>query len=323
MRRSFADIRSRSRYGLAACLILFSLFAPVAGGMQKSKGQKDDKNQDSFKLSADLVIVNVTVTDGDGRYIRGLRADDFSVAEDGAAQQITSFSADEAPFAASILIDTSGSMEFKFGMVRGAAASFLEHIGDDDQVSVYGFNDKIRQFQDFSNAKDISDYVWDAKAEDSTKLFDCMETASKALAKRPERRRAELVITDGCDNASGGTRDSVIKRALQDAVTIYTVDLIDDDFLRGSGTAAETLRRGRADMMELARQTGGRYVHSPQGDSLEASFDGIVDELRNQYTLGYYSTNARRDGRWRGISVTMNRRAITARARRGYYAPKG
>jgi Ca-activated chloride channel homolog len=323
MPKSAFEVRSVSRCGLVVCLLVGLVVGPSAQAVQKSKDQKDGKDQDTIKLSADLVIVDVTATDAEGRYIHGLRADDFSITEDGAPQEVASFSAEEAPFAASILIDISGSMEFKFGMVRGAAASFLEHIRDEDQVSVYGFNDKIRQYQDFSNSRDISDYIWDAKAEDSTRLFDCMETAADALAKRPERRRAELVITDGCDNTSGATKDSVVKKALKDAVTIYTVDLVDDDYLRGSGSAAEVLRRGRTDMIDMARQTGGRYVHSPQGDTLEDSFDGIVDELRNQYTLGYYSTNTRRDGRWRNIAITMTRPKITARSRRGYYAPKG
>jgi Ca-activated chloride channel homolog len=323
MRRALDELPGAARYGLVTCLLLIAVFGPITPAAQKSKGQsKDDKDNQTIKLSADLVIVDVTATDADGHYIRGLRADDFSITEDGSPQEVSGFAADEAPFAAAILIDTSGSMEFKFGMVRGAAASFLEHIGDDDQVCVYGFNDKIRQYQDFSNERNISDYVWDAKAEDSTRLYDCMETAADALSKRPERRRAELVITDGCDNTSGGTVDSVIKKALKQAVTIYTVDLIDDDFLRGSGSAAETLRRGRVDMVELARQTGGRYVHSPQGDSLEASFDGIVDELRNQYTITYYSTNPRRDGRWRSIAVSIKRPGVIARTRRGYYAAK-
>lgn len=322
MLKSVFEVRSISRCGLAVCMLLAAILGPSARAVQKSKDQKDGKDQDTIKLSADLVIVDVTATDVEGHYVHGLRADDFSITEDGVPQEISNFSAEEAPFAASILIDISGSMEFKFGMVRGAAASFLEHIRDEDQVSVYGFNDKIRQYQDFSNSRDISDYIWDAKAEDSTRLFDCMETAADALAKRPERRRAELVITDGCDNTSGATKDSVVKKALKNAVTIYTVDLVDDDYLQGSGSAVEVLRRGRTDMIDMARQTGGRYVHSPQGDTLEDSFDGIVDELRNQYTLGYYSTNTRRDGRWRNIAITMTRPKITARARRGYYAPK-
>jgi Ca-activated chloride channel family protein len=314
------------RGGILTLVLLGCVFAPAVVALQTSKSS--DKGvkggqQGTLKLQSDLVVVSATVTDAAGHYVKGLRASDFSVLEDNTPQQIASISSEEAPFAAAILIDTSGSMEFKFGMVRGAAAAFLEHIGEDDQVAVYGFNDKVRQFQDFSNVRDLSDYVWDAKAEDDTRLFDCMETAIAALGKRPERRRAELVITDGCDNISGGTKDSVVKKALNEAVTLYTVDLVDDEYLIGSGIGAETLRRGRVDMQELARQTGGRYIHNPQGDTLEGDFDGVVEELRNQYTLTYYSTNARHDGHWRGIALSVPRPGMSVRARRGYYAPKG
>ena len=75
-------------------------------------------------------------------------------------------------------------------------------------------------------------------------------------------------------------------------------------------------------MKEFATQTGGRYIHTPQGDKLEEAFTGIVDELRNQYTLTYYSTNKKRDGRWRKLNIAVSRPGLTTRARKGYWAPK-
>jgi von Willebrand factor type A domain. len=290
---------------------------------QSDKQPQEDQDQDEpVHLRAELVVVNVTVTDAAGQYAHGLSAKDFTLLEDEASQTINSFSAEEAPFAATILIDMSGSMEYKFGLVRGAAASFLDHIRDNDQVAVYGFNDKVRQFQDFSNVRDISDYVWDAKAENVTKLYDCMGEALEALGARQEKRRSALLLSDGWDSSSKATLDSVMKKALAAGVTIYTIDLIDDDTMRGSSTQAMFLQRGRSDMKEFADKTGGRYVHSPQGDKLEESFTNIVEELRNQYTLTYYSTNTKRDGRWRKLSVGVRKQGLTARARKGYWAAK-
>src|SRR5262249_29587808 len=154
---------------------------------------------------------------------------------------------------------------------------------------------KIRQFQDFSNLHDITDYIWDAKAELTTRLYDCMSDAIAALAKRDEKRRAILLISDGCDTSSKDSFGSVTKKALAAGVTIYTVDLTDDNLLMGSGNDALDLRRGRGEMKEFAAQSGGLYIHSSQGDNLEQSFANIVDELRNQYTLTYYPTNQKRD----------------------------
>ena len=286
--------------------------------------QEDQDQDEPVHLRAELVVVSVTVTDQSGQYAHGLSAKDFTLLEDEAPQTINSFSAEEAPFAAAILIDMSGSMEYKFGQVRGAAASFLDHIRENDQVAVYGFNNQVRQFQDFSNVRDISDYVWDAKAENVTRLYDCMGEALEALAGRQEKRRAALLISDGWDSSSSkSSLDSVMKKSLASGVTIYTIDLIDDDTMRGSSTQAMALQRGRSDMKVFADKTGGLYVHSPRGEKVEEAFANIVDELRNQYTLTYYSTNTKRDGRWRKLSVGVRKQGLIARARRGYWAAKG
>jgi Ca-activated chloride channel homolog len=291
------------------------------------QGKKADKeqraNDDVVRLHSELVVVSATITDPKGQYLHGLAQSEFAILEDGVSQTITSFASEEAPFSAAILVDMSGSMEYKFGLVRGAAASFVDHIRDDDLVAVYGFNNKIRLLQEFSNARDITDYIWDAKAENATRLYDCIDEAIGALIKQPETRRAIVVISDGWDSSSSkASFESVMKKALGAGITVYSIDLIDDDSLSGNGSEVIYLRRGRREMQEFAAQTGGKYVHSPQGDKLEESFTNMVDELRNQYTLGYYSTNPKRDGRWRKISVNVARQTASTRSRRGYYAAK-
>jgi Ca-activated chloride channel family protein len=314
--------------GLILILTFLATFVgpvhPASGTFQDTKRQdKKKQNQDQMVLHSDLVVVNATVTDGDGNYAHGLTAKDFTVTEDVARQTIDTFSAEEAPFAAAILLDMSASMETKFGMARGAAAGFLEQIREDDQVSVYGFNIKVRQIQEFSNLRDITDYVWDLRAEDNTRLYDCMDQALDALAERPERRRAIVLISDGADTRSSkASRDSVLKKAFASGVTIYTIDLIDDNFLLGSGSAAAEYSRGRKELQEFARQSGGNYIHTPQGEVIDRGFTGIVEELRNQYTITYYSTNNKRDGRWRALAVRVARPGLSVRTRKGYYAPK-
>lgn len=302
------------------CVILAASFLVLAAaiGPSAAAGRQDKAG---VKLFSDLVIVNVTVTDPSGKYVHGLSASDFSISEDGAKQKIESFASEEAPFAAAILLDMSASMEPRFGLARAAAATFIEQIRDDDQVAVYGFNRKISLLQDFSNARAITDYVWDAKAEDYTRLYDCMDAGIEALARRPERRRAIVLISDGWDTMSQrASFDSVLKKALAAGITIYSVDLVDDELLAGR-YASEALR-SRRELEEFARQTGGRYVRSPRGENLEEAFAAIVEELRNQYTLAYYPTNERRDGRWRALQVAVSRPGLLVRARRGYYAPK-
>ena len=287
------------------------------------KGDRQRADDDALRLHSDLVVANLIVTDANGQYAHGLGAKDFTVLEDGAPQSINSFLAEEAPFAAAILIDMSGSMGYKFGLVRAAAASFVDHIRENDQVAVYGFNNKVKLFQDFSDLHDISEYVWDAKAEDNTRLYDCASEALDALEKRAEKRKAILLISDGCDTASHKwSFNSVMKRALASGVMIYSVDLIEDNARSGGGSEVIELRRGQSEMKEFALQTGARYVHSPQGDKLEDAFTNIVEELRNQYTITYYPSNPKRDGRWRKITVDAARPGLATRTRKGYWAPK-
>ncbi|MFL6213860.1 MAG: VWA domain-containing protein [Blastocatellia bacterium] len=316
-----------------AALILPPLVLPLNAQEKKARTPESNKptpqaepasdQEDVVTLRADLVVVNVTVTDAAGQYAHGLKQADFALLEDDAPQTISSFSAEESPFAAAILIDMSGSMEYKFGQVRGAAAAFIERIRDDDQVAVYGFNNKVRQIQDFTNLRDIADAIWDAKAEDRTRLYDCVDEAITALAARAEKRRAILLISDGWDTGSAkASFESAMKRALAAGIIVYSVDLIDDNTLNGSAQEALMLRKGRADLKEFAAQTGGRYVHTPQGNGLEEAFGNVVDELRNQYTLTFYPANKKRDGRWRKLTVTARGKAMSVRARRGYYAPK-
>ena len=322
----FPAKRRRKTIFLASVLSLFIsvAFSPAVHSQDKKpKRDNPEQKDDTVKLHSDLVVVNLVVTDAAGKYAHGLSAKDFSVIEDGAAQTVNDFTAEEASFAAAILIDMSGSMEYKFGLVRGAAASFIDHIRDNDQIAVYGFNNKVKMFQDFTDLRDISEYIWDAKAEDTTRLYDCADEALVALEKRPEKRRAILLISDGWDTTSNkATFDSVMKKSLAAGVTIYTIDLIDDGQRVGSGSEMVGLRRGQNEMREFAAQTGGRYVHSPQGDKLEEAFNKIVEELRNQYTLTYYSSNPKRDGRWRKLNVTAARPGLTTRSRKGYWAPK-
>jgi Ca-activated chloride channel homolog len=328
---------------ITACIpILFAVLAltAAAGGLpqekksqqkaresqpsQEPRDQQEGGDQDDpVRLSANLVVVNVSVADANGQYSHGLSINDFALLEDNERQSLSAFAAEEAPFAAAILIDMSGSMEYKFGLVRGAAASFVERIRDNDQVAVYGFNNKVRQFQDFTNLRDISDYIWEAEAKDMTRLYDCMDEAINALQVRPEKRKAIVLITDGCDTTSSkASLASVMKKALAAGITIHTVDLIEDNQLMGSGAVAIALRRGRGDMKEFSNQSGGRYVHSPQGEKIDEAFTNIIEDLRNQYTIAYYSTNTKRDGRWRKIQVGVSRAGATVRARRGYWGPK-
>lgn len=302
----------RASRRLALLLLALAFVAPA--------GAQDHDDPPDIELEVDLVIVNVVVTRGQ-QYATGLTMADFSIAEDGRPQQIQSFGAESTPFAAAILLDTSGSMEYKLRLARVAAARFMERARPEDRISLYLFGSHVRRLQDFTpGGRDLHDGVWDTSAEGVTKMHDAVGEAVDALEGRAEVRRAIILISDGADFGSALNYDEAVRRAQAAGVTAYTIDVAPvggAPVLRQSeGLQARSILRGLAD------KSGGQFFVSKNGSDLGEAFARIVEELGNQYTLTYQSTNAKRDGAYRKIAVTCARDGVKLRARDGYTAPK-
>lgn len=294
---------------LATAICLISAF----GGREQHRSEQEP----ILRLEAPLVLLNVTVTGDDGRYVRKLSERDFTILEDGRPQPIAHFSAEETPFAIAILLDVSGSMERTLRIARAAARGFVQGLREHDVFALYAFATRFAQIQPFGSHPDIEPDVWSLKAEGYTALYDCLVSAARDLAERPEKRRALLLLSDGADTASRASLDDALREALAANVTIYAVDLMDE----ASVSPAEVLRARQA-LRTLSEQTGGRYIRDPGGAQMYATFQAIVQELGHQYTLGYYPALERRDGRWHRIDVRVARPGVTVRTRRGYYAPR-
>jgi len=276
--------------------------------------QQDD--EDVVRVNSDLVVLNVTVTDKSGSYVHKLARPDFKIFEDGREQQVSLFSVEETPFAAAILLDTSGSMENRITLARAAAIRFLEGLREEDVASVYHFDSEVEQMQDFSPSRDLPPLAFGLHSKGMTQLNDAIVRAAKDLASRPEKRRAIIILSDGMDTKSGATSEKALNIALAANATIYTVDMSDP--LLGAG---ERLM-GASALKNFANKSGGRYVSSPGGKALDDAFGEILEELSNQYTLGYRPTNRARDGRFRTIELKLSKPDLKARTRGGYRAPK-
>jgi Ca-activated chloride channel homolog len=300
--------RRRQRRLLAA--LLSACFCLTTAGAR----QQDE--EDVVRVNSELVVLNVTVTDQGGRYVHRLVRSDFRVFEDGREQPLSLFSVEETPFAATILIDTSGSMEGRVSLARAAAIRFLDGMRAEDVAAVYNFDSKVEQVQDFSPGRDLPPVAYQLGAKGWTAMYDAVLRAAADLSRRPERRRAIVLLSDGADTKSGATVDKALEAALAADAVIYAVDMMDL-----SSNAAQRLKSAAA-LRQLAVKSGGRYVPTPGGRALGEAFAGIVDELSNQYTLGYRPTNTLRDGRWRAIALKLSREDLKARTRTGYRAPK-
>ncbi len=274
------------------------------------------QDDDVIKVDSSAVIVNISVTDAGGTAVGGLKQKQFTILEDGVEQSIATFSAEDTPFAAVILIDTSGSMEERVSLARSAAIEFLYGLRGEDYAEIYNFDSKVTQVQDFSNQRDLRDAFYRLEANGNTVLNDAIFQAAADLSKRSEKRRAILVLSDGADTASRKSSDKALRAALAANATIYTVDMSPVD--KGPGAQND----GLAALKNFASKTGGKFIATPGGASMREAFKKICEELGQQYTLTYEPANTKKDGKWRAIEVRIARPNLTIRTRKGYNAPK-
>ncbi|HEX3282413.1 MAG TPA: VWA domain-containing protein [Pyrinomonadaceae bacterium] len=282
---------------------------------QTGLAQQDD---DVVRVNTDLVLLNVTVTDAAGQYVPGLKLSDFKVFEDGKevpAQLISSFSVQESPFASVILLDTSGSMEVRLSLARSAAIRFLDRLRDEDVAAVYKFDSEVERVQEFSTGRDLAPMAFGLRAKGMTRLNDAIVEGVKALAERPELRKALVILSDGMDTSSKASSDKAIESALAIGATIYAVDMS----ATGNGPNNQ---QSAAVLRNFAEKSGGRFVGTPGGPALREAFANIADELAHQYTIAYRPLNQTRDGKWRKLEVKVSRPDVTVRTRKAYRAPK-
>jgi Ca-activated chloride channel family protein len=274
------------------------------------------QDDDVISVDSSIVVVNASVTDALGKAVGGLKQKQFTILEDGIEQPIASFSSEATPFAAVILLDTSGSMEERVTLARAAALQFLDNMRGLDFTAIYNFDSKVRLVQDFSNTRDMREAAYDLRANGTTVLNDAVYKAADELSKRPEQRRAIIILSDGADTASGKSESKALKAALAVGATIYTVDMSPTD---QGPTGRNT---GQGSLKTFAEKTGGRFVATPGGLMMRDAFRRIAEELGSQYTLTYEPGASKKDGKWHAIELRVARSNLTIRTRKGYNAPK-
>ena len=267
-------------------------------------------------IGSNLIVLNATITDKSGKPAGGLKQEQFKVFEDGKEQTISFFSAEQTSFAAVILIDTSGSMEERVSMARAAAINFLDGLRVGDNAAIYRFDSKVVLIQPFSDSRDVNEKIFEIKADGMTALNDSIFTAAEELAKRPEKRRAIVVLSDGADTISSRSAGKAMTAAQKAAASIYTIDMSAID------SGGRERMQSQSALKNFAEKTGGKFISTPGGASLRQAFKSIVEELGLQYTLSYEPTDLKKDGKWRSIELLVSRPNLTIRTRRGYTASK-
>jgi Ca-activated chloride channel family protein len=294
----------------------------AASTSAKATVDKQEKPQ-VFRAGVEMVSLNVTVTDSTGRYVTDLGQDDFSVFEDGAKQDLSFFNKTNLPIALSLLIDSSASMEQRMDHAQEAAIGFARKIRSQDMAQVVDFDSRVEIKSGFTNKLDeLETAIRSTSAGGSTALHNAVYISLKELAKvkakNPDeiRRQAIIVLSDGEDTSSLVSFEEVLELAKRSETAIYTIGLQPRET-----TALRGFREAEFVLRQLAQETGGRSFFAQKVEDLKDVYGQIADELSSQYSMGYASRNAKRDGAFRRLVVQTNRPNTTARTKRGYYGP--
>jgi len=306
---------------------------------QASRQEKDKRDDAAIRIDTDLVTLTATVTDGRGRFAANLRQSDFTVYENGVKQELAYFkTGDQVPISLGVLFDTSGSMVDKIDDVRDAVGHFVESVSPGDEIFLIRFSSDAELAQDFTDDRGrILRAIDRLNPRGSTALYDAILMGLQLVAEGKHNRRALMLVTDGNDTSSSVDLATTLNLARESEVIIYALGIGHGE--RGSfghgghgrGVIFGRQSRDEVDMKalrQLAEATGGEAFHLENAhaggrDLVDEAAAQVAAELKRQYLLGYYPSNTRKDGAFRQIKVEVADKSLRARAKRGYYAPRG
>jgi Ca-activated chloride channel family protein len=327
---------------------------PTKQDPQKPKPPEQPGEEEIFKIGTTQVTVPVIITDGFGRYVKGLKKTDFAVQEDGAAQVIDDFNDESAPFSVALLVDLSLSTKNKLNDIKRTAIDFVKLLQPRDKVLVVAFDERVQFIGDFTgDQKSLEKSIKSLKTSYLTSIYDAIEQTIRERLLKTDGRKAIVVLSDGVDTGSKrATFDSTLELITRTGIVTYTVryetrndgskqikpeDLpnLKSPFInrfvnplqQPSGTFQKQRPKDRdllgiEFLQQLADRSGARYLRSESAIGTAYALALVADELRNQYTLTYDPTNKTEDGKFRQIDVQIKRRDLLVRARQGYIAPK-
>jgi VWFA-related protein len=320
------------------CLLLLGLSALTAvflWGQQKPQQQNSaPKDQEGFKIGVEVNMVNVPVTvrRPEGGFLKGLQKSAFRIYEDGEPQEIVFFAQEGLPTRIAIVLDISGSVRSEWGTIKYATKRFVENLKQDDEFSLVTFNTEIRLKIDWGrNIDRIDPVLTSIYCKDETKLWDAIWIVSKDVFKGITEKKAIIIMSDGLDNDSSVSYNDMLQEAIRSEAAVYVVSkteavrqmmmfeyskqrIYDSIPQKIFVEADNALRR-------LAYETGGRVLYPNNFGQLDNIYAQVDEELRNQYTIGYISTNTAKDGSYRHIDVRVDQPGASLSARPGYYAP--
>jgi len=271
------------------------------------------KSQDqTLKVDVNLVLVNATVSDLNGRLVAGLDRSNFRLTENGVEQKIEYFNVEDLPLSVGLVFDATGSMADKLSSAREAATAFLKTSNPHDEYFLIEFSDRPGLIEDFTtDVARLQKRLFSTSARGLTPLFDAVQMGLEKIKGARNTKKALLVITDGEDNNSRSTFSDIRESTRHQDVLIYAIGLVQSV-------------KGQSTIGDLVETTGGRAFFPNAASQLQDICTRIAIELKNQYLLGYRSTNQTKDGTWREIHLEVEPPKglppLKVRAKTGYYA---
>jgi Ca-activated chloride channel family protein len=301
-------------------LVILTLAALPAAAARQAKAPAANSAQ-TLKVDVDLVLVHATVTDPQNRYVTGLEREHFQLWEDRVEQSVEYFSAEDVPSTVGIIFDVSGSMKDKLSAARDAAVTFLKRGNPEDEYFLVEFSNMPQLTQDLTtDIAKLQNRIVFAPAQGMTALYDAVYLGLNRIKEGTNPKKALLLITDGEDNRSRYNFSNIKEFVKEQDVQLYAIGIV-DQWASQFGPGAS----GRALIQELSELTGGRAFFPGSVYELEDICTKIAIELKNQYVLGYRSTNESPDGKWRQIRVRTTPPKglprLNVRAKTGYYGP--
>src|SRR5215213_6477508 len=326
---------------------------------QAPAGPEEVDAGDVIRVNTTLVTIPVSVMDRDGRYVPNLQKEEFRIWEDAVEQEVAFFQSVDKPFSVVLMLDTSPSTQFRLEDIQDAAISFVNQLRSDDRVMVVSFNDDIKVLSEFTTDRNkLQRAIQRSKTDDGTRLYDAVDMVINQQLSRVQGRKAIVLFTDGVDTTSrrADFQSNVMDAQELDAL-IYPVqydtqqDMNANNYPvgrpvdiwgqilggifgsgnRGGGRGGSTRGTARNDyeigneyLRELANSTGGREYQADSLQNMSYAFANVAEELRRQYSIGYYPKRPPQPGQRRQIRVRARQPNLAVRARESYiFNPSG
>ena len=296
--------------GLLALLALHFAATSLAAPTPASQWEQHPR----FSVDVSAVALDVVVTDKKGRFVRGLKQDDFLVLEEGVPQELIFFTSDVTPVTILVLLDSSASVRANHREVQKAANRFISKLPRGDAARIGFFHNRVvfgPRFTD--NMREHIAMINQMRPQRSTHLYDALLASLQELSTIQDRK-ALLLFTDGDDEGSEASMEDALEAARQSRLSIYAVGLLGWSMADGMDTRDALLT-------QIAEYTGGRAFFPRNEKEMRTAFDRIRDELHRQYRMAYFPPNIDGERDWRNIEVRMtSRKDLVVRTRLGYYS---